>query len=72
MKQPKPKFCRYCNKQIILTNPLLRFCGDKCKKKFDEAKEKEKKKIAKEKKKISISALSKVADTLWASCIRKV
>ncbi len=64
----KTKSCKICWKEI--PKWLNNVCSQKCQNKKQELKEKEKKQIVKMKKSVSVSALSKKADTLWSEVVR--
>ncbi len=58
----KQYFCKQCGKEYQKYNSTQKTCSDKCLKKLNEIKEKEKKKIAREKKAVSITVLK---SKLW-------
>lgn len=70
MKTIKPKICKCCWKEFIPYTSLVKYCSYKCENKMAKEKDKIKKAKIKEKKKVSISTLSKVADSLWSKYIR--
>jgi len=63
----KTKKCKICWKEFTQYSSLDKFCSIKCKKENDKLK---KQKI-KEKKRLSVSVLTKVADTLWSKIIKE-
>lgn len=69
--KPKQKLCKRCWKYFVQYNSLQKTCSETCLRKLKEEKEKEKRKIQREKKAVSVSALSKKADTLFSEYVRK-
>lgn len=66
----KTKLCPICNTEFTPFNSLQKCCKSSCNTKYLKEKEKAKKTKIREKKKVSVSTLSKVADTLWSKYIR--
>jgi len=66
MKVKTHKKCKQCNKEFKIFSTTDKFCKKWCMNEF----EKEKRKKVREKKKVSISSLTKVADTLWSLVIK--
>lgn len=64
-KKVKPKICKVCWKEFYW---IWKFCKKWCEKEF----EKEKKAKVREKKKLSISSLTKKADTLWSLKVKDI
>lgn len=69
--KPKSKACKRCSKEFQPWSSLDKYCSVRCSTASKNEKEKEKKKTDRMKKAVSVSALSKKADTLFSEYVRK-